>query len=104
MIRTIRQGEPIPAENAAKVQFHRNSSDSLMLQPMNLQGVTRRRTAAGNPLQTPIRRKQRRIDRHEPDRAAVRYVRTPFEKEPDFKATSVNYRLDKLLASAQEPA
>jgi hypothetical protein len=40
----------------------------------------------------------------DPDRAEVRYVRTPFEKEPDFKATSVNYDLDKLLALAKEPA
>jgi hypothetical protein len=39
----------------------------------------------------------------DPDRAEVRYVRTPFEREPDFKATSVNYDLDKLLALAQEP-
>jgi superfamily II DNA or RNA helicase len=38
------------------------------------------------------------------DREEVRYVRVPFEKEPDFKATSVNYDLDKLLALAQEPA
>jgi len=38
------------------------------------------------------------------DQEAVRYVRTPFEKEPDFKATSVNYDLDKLLAIAKEPA
>jgi len=34
----------------------------------------------------------------------VRYCRTPFAKEPDFKATSVNYDLDKLLAQAREPA
>ena len=34
----------------------------------------------------------------------VRYVRMPFEKEPDFKATSVNYDLAALLAQAQEPA
>jgi hypothetical protein len=40
----------------------------------------------------------------DPDREAVRYVRAPFEKEPDFKATSVNYDLEKLLAIAQEPA
>ncbi len=41
------------------------------------------------------------IDR---DTSVVRYCRTPFEKEPDFKATSVNYDLDKLLAQAKEPA
>ena len=31
------------------------------------------------------------------DATQVRYCRTPFEKERDFKATSVNYDLDKLL-------
>ena len=39
----------------------------------------------------------------DPDRADVRYVRRPFEKEPDFKATSVNYDLDKLLAISEVP-
>jgi hypothetical protein len=38
------------------------------------------------------------------DRARVHYVRRPFEKEPDFKATSVNYDLKALLALATEPA
>ncbi len=38
------------------------------------------------------------------DRAEVRYIRTPFEKEPDFKATSVNFDLEKILAIAKEPA
>jgi superfamily II DNA or RNA helicase len=38
------------------------------------------------------------------DQPEVRYVRKPFEKEPDFKATSVNYDLPTLLALAQEPA
>jgi hypothetical protein len=38
------------------------------------------------------------------DKTAVRYCRTPFEKEPDFKATSVNFDLDKLLANSEEPA
>ncbi len=38
------------------------------------------------------------------DSTEVRYCRTPFEKEPDFKATSVNYDLEKLLAQAKEPA
>ena len=41
------------------------------------------------------------IDR---DSTEVRYCRTLFDKEPDFKATSVNYDLDKLLAQAREPA
>ena len=40
----------------------------------------------------------------DPDREEVRYARVPFEKEPDFKATSVNYDLEKLLAIAEEPA
>ena len=35
------------------------------------------------------------------DSTEVRYCRTPFEKEPDFKATSVNYDLIKLLAQAR---
>ena len=35
---------------------------------------------------------------------SVRYVRKPFENEPDFKATSVNYDLGKLLAQAEEPS
>ncbi len=38
------------------------------------------------------------------DKTDVRYVRKPFEKEPDFKATSVNYDLAALLAQAKEPA
>ena len=36
--------------------------------------------------------------------SVVRYCRRPFEAEPDFKATSVNYDLEKLLAQAKEPA
>jgi hypothetical protein len=38
------------------------------------------------------------------DTTVVRYCRTPFDKEPDFNATSVNYDLDKLLAQAGDPA
>jgi hypothetical protein len=34
----------------------------------------------------------------------VRYVRRPFQKEPDFGATSVNYDLDELLARSEEPS
>ena len=33
----------------------------------------------------------------------VHYVRRPFEREPDFKASSVNYALKDLLASAEDP-
>ena len=32
-----------------------------------------------------------------------RYIRKPFEKEPDFNATSVNYNLNKLLTRAEAP-
>ena len=32
-----------------------------------------------------------------------RYVRQPFEKEPDFGATSVNYALNELLARSEPP-
>ena len=38
------------------------------------------------------------------DRSDVRYIRRPFEKEPDFKATSVNYDLAALLAQAEAPS
>ncbi len=34
----------------------------------------------------------------EQDSTEVRYCRTPFEREPDFKATSVNYDLIQLVA------
>ncbi|MBN2560623.1 MAG: DUF3883 domain-containing protein [Phycisphaerae bacterium] len=36
--------------------------------------------------------------------AEPRYVRKPFQREPDFAVTSVNYDLDELLARAEEPA
>jgi hypothetical protein len=32
-----------------------------------------------------------------------RYIRRPFQREPDFAATSVNYDLEELLARADEP-
>ncbi len=34
----------------------------------------------------------------------LHYVRIPFQREPDFGVTSVNYDLDELLARAEEPA
>ncbi len=37
------------------------------------------------------------------DNVQVRHVRKPFVREPDFRATSVNYDIDALLAHAQEP-
>lgn len=39
----------------------------------------------------------------DPDRDEVRYIRRPFEQEPDFKATSVNYELSALLAVSESP-
>ena len=37
------------------------------------------------------------------DTPRVRYVRRPFQREPDFGAASVNYALKNLLASAEDP-
>jgi hypothetical protein len=36
--------------------------------------------------------------------ASARYLRRPFQREPDFNVTSVNYNLDALLAEATEPS
>jgi hypothetical protein len=33
----------------------------------------------------------------------VHYLRQPFQREPDFAVTSINYDLAELLARAQEP-
>ena len=33
-----------------------------------------------------------------------RYIRKPFQKEPDFGANSVNYNLSELLARAEPPS
>jgi hypothetical protein len=38
------------------------------------------------------------------DQATPRYVRTPFVREPDFGAASVNYKLRDLLAGASSPS
>jgi len=34
----------------------------------------------------------------------VHYVRHPFQREPDFGVTSVNYAFAELLARAEQPA
>ena len=39
----------------------------------------------------------------EEEKAKVRYVWKPFQKDPDFGAASVNYTLKELLASAENP-
>ena len=38
------------------------------------------------------------------DSTTPRYVRTPFQKEPEFAVTSINYRLSELLARASTPS
>lgn len=38
------------------------------------------------------------------DAHRVHYVRRPFQREPDFGVTSVNYDFGELLARAQPPA
>jgi hypothetical protein len=38
------------------------------------------------------------------DAHKVHYVRRPFQREPDFGASSVNYNFSELLARAEEPA
>ena len=38
------------------------------------------------------------------DSHRVHYIRQPFQREPDFGVTSVNYELAVLLAQSQEPA
>ena len=37
------------------------------------------------------------------DSTKARYVRTPFQKEPDFTVTSINYDLSALLKQADDP-
>ncbi len=38
------------------------------------------------------------------ERDRVRYVRRPFEREPDWALASANYRMDELLAHAEDPS
>ena len=38
------------------------------------------------------------------DKHKVHYLRKPFQREPDFDVTSVNYDFPKLLARAEQPA
>ena len=38
------------------------------------------------------------------DITRLHYVRRPFQREPDFGVTSVNYELERLLDRAEEPA
>ncbi|MFO0906455.1 MAG: helicase-related protein [Pirellulales bacterium] len=41
---------------------------------------------------------------HDADDSEPLYVREPFDQEPDFRATSVNFDLNKLLAKAKKPS
>jgi hypothetical protein len=41
---------------------------------------------------------------HDDERHTTHYVRQPFNREPDFGVTSVNYDFAELLARSQEPA
>ena len=43
------------------------------------------------------------VEFRDDDAHEVHYVRRPFQREPDFKAASVNYTLQELLASAEKP-
>ena len=38
------------------------------------------------------------------EKSVARYIRRPFQREPDFGVTSVNYNLAELLARAEEPS
>jgi hypothetical protein len=40
---------------------------------------------------------------HDDDHHTVHYVRRPFQREPDFGVTSVNYDFAELLARAEAP-
>ena len=43
------------------------------------------------------------VEFHDDGTARVHYIRQPFQREPDFGVTSVNYNFPELLARAEEP-
>jgi hypothetical protein len=43
------------------------------------------------------------VEFHDNERLSVRYLRRPFQREPDFGVTSVNYDFSDLLSRAGEP-
>ncbi|NUO83876.1 DUF3883 domain-containing protein, partial [candidate division KSB1 bacterium] len=43
------------------------------------------------------------IEFHDDGTHRVHYVRQPFQREPDFGVTSVNYDLEEILAKAEVP-
>ena len=44
------------------------------------------------------------VEFREDDTHRVHYVRSPFQRKPDFGATSVNYKLAELLERAEAPS
>ena len=44
------------------------------------------------------------VEFHDGDRYQVHYIRQPFQREPDFGVTSVNYNFADLLARAESPS
>jgi hypothetical protein len=44
-----------------------------------------------------------RVDPAQKQAIALRYVRRPFNREPDFGATSVNYDLTQLWLKGEAP-
>ena len=38
------------------------------------------------------------------DATTPRYIRRPFEREPDFAVTSINYSLSEILLRGSEPS
>ncbi len=43
------------------------------------------------------------VEFRDDDMYRVRYVRSPFQREPDFGVTSVNYDLAELMRRGEEP-
>jgi hypothetical protein len=43
------------------------------------------------------------VEFRDADTQRVHYVRSPFQREPDFDVTSVNYDLRQLLTRAETP-
>jgi hypothetical protein len=44
------------------------------------------------------------VEFHDEENHAVHYLRRPFQREPDFGVTSVNYSFGELLKRAEEPS
>ena len=50
-----------------------------------------------------LKRARAIVEFREDDTHRVRYVRRPFQSEPDFGAASVNYAMKDLLARSEAP-